>query len=88
MSVLPLHAVIIGPRIVYVMDHTYFVLILVHGLKINHGFEINHLCEFGPLCAQCTASVCHTTCILIHLCFTPSNRNSPEAGPLISDTYY
>ena len=33
--------------IIYGMDHAYFGLISVHGLKINHGFEINHLCEFS-----------------------------------------
>ena len=34
--------------VLYALDHAYFMLISVHGLKINHGFEINHLCEFGP----------------------------------------
>ena len=42
--VLPLRAVIIWTAVLYMLDHAYFTLILVHGLKINHRFEINHLC--------------------------------------------
>ena len=38
-----MHAVMIGPQLLYALNHAYFALILVHGLKINHRFEINHL---------------------------------------------
>ena len=34
--------------LLYALDHAYFTLILIYGLKINYEFEINHLREFGP----------------------------------------
>ena len=48
--------VIIGPQLLYPMDHAYFMLILVHGLKINHIFEINHIFGNSGLC-DCYNSV-------------------------------
>ena len=45
---LPPRAVIIGPQLLYALDHAYLALILIRGLKINRGLEINHLCEFLP----------------------------------------
>ena len=45
------------------LDHTYFVLISVHGLKINHRFEINHLCEIGPVSLNGQA-ICDVHCVL------------------------
>ena len=30
------------------MKQAYYMLVLVHGLKVNDGYEINHLCEFDP----------------------------------------
>ena len=34
------------------MNHTYFALILVHGLNLGHGFDLTNVCEFQPLMAK------------------------------------
>ena len=66
-SVLPLCAVIIGPQLLYTLDHAYFALISVLGLKINHGLEINHLCEFGPKCFNMTQALPKMFQVFMHL---------------------
>ena len=36
---MPWCAVIMGPQLLYALDHAYFVLILVNGLKINQDLK-------------------------------------------------
>ena len=44
-SLLLLRVVIIGPQIIFMMNHAYFMV--VHVLNSTHGFDATHVCSTG-----------------------------------------